>query len=104
MNPDKPIPGDKNQGEGNRSAARRYNENLREFMNGGAVEPAARDAEAYVERKPDEAARAEREAKRGPNPSQALADEMLGKVRTMTDRVRHGVEKIIGKLRARSRM
>jgi len=57
---------DPNQGEGDRIAARRYNRDLREFISEGRVEPAARQAELYVEAHPDEATRAERKAKHGP--------------------------------------
>lgn len=35
---------DKNQGEGNRDAARHYNEAAEKFVNSGKVEPAARDS------------------------------------------------------------
>jgi hypothetical protein len=61
MNPKQP-----NQGEGDRISARRYNRDLREFISEGRVEPAARDAELFVETHPDEAMRAERKAKHGP--------------------------------------
>ena len=57
---------DPNQGEGDRTSARRYNRDLREFISEGRVEPAARQAEHYVEAHPDEAMRAERKAKHGP--------------------------------------
>lgn len=36
---------DKNQGEGNREAARRYNEQTKEFVENADVEQHARDAE-----------------------------------------------------------
>jgi hypothetical protein len=55
-----------NQGEGDRVSARKYNEDLRSFVQSGKVDDAARRAEGYVSAHPDEAARAEREAKRGP--------------------------------------
>ncbi|MEO6771542.1 MAG: hypothetical protein ABI467_00785 [Kofleriaceae bacterium] len=55
-----------NQGEGDRVSARRYNHDLREFIAEGRVEPAALDAERFVEAHPDEAMRAERKAKHGP--------------------------------------
>ena len=39
----------KNQGEGNRDAARHYNENTREFVKSGKVEQAAQDAKKAFE-------------------------------------------------------
>ena len=57
---------DPNQGEGDRTSARRYNRDLRDFIAKGRVDPAARQAEQYVEAHPDEAMRAERKAKHGP--------------------------------------
>ena len=61
MNPKEP-----NQGEGDRISARRYNRDLREFISEGRVEPAAREAERFVQTHPDEAMRDERKAKHGP--------------------------------------
>lgn len=55
-----------NQGEGDHVSAERYNRDLREFIAEGRVEPAAREAERFVEAHPDEAMRAERKAKSGP--------------------------------------
>jgi hypothetical protein len=100
MNPEKPTERDANQGEGNRVAARRYNDQLHEFVAGGKVEPAARAAESYVEQRPEEAARAERKAKRGPHTHVTL-DEMVAKSRTVVERVRPLVDRAVGKLRAR---
>lgn len=47
---------DKNQGEGNREAARHYNEEAEKFAQSGRVEKAARDAKP--DPKAEEAARA----------------------------------------------
>lgn len=88
MKPDKPTQ-DENQGEGDRVSARRYDQNLREFIAHGKVEPSARQAEDYVERSPKDAARAERTAKRGPEPTRVSLDELMAKGRTMIDRVRN---------------
>jgi len=63
MKPEKPTEREANQGEGNRFAARNYNDQLREFVASGKVEPAARAAESYVEHRPEAAARAERKAR-----------------------------------------
>jgi hypothetical protein len=93
MKPEKPTQ-DENQGEGDRVSARRYNQDLREFIAGGKVEPAAREAEAYVERAPSDAARAERTAKRGPEPTRVSLEELMAKGRTMIDRVRNLANRI----------
>ena len=100
MKPDKPTQRDTNQGEGDRASARHYNEGLRDFVAGGKVEPAAKEAEAYVRQKPQEAARAERTARRGPHTGISL-DEMIAKSRTVVDRVRPIVDRAVDKLRAR---
>jgi hypothetical protein len=99
-------PRDKNQGEGDRRSARHYNEKLREFVDRGQVPPAAHDAKAYVERAPDDAARAERKAKRGPRAARGsrawpALGALVGKARTYADRARPIVVRAIGKLRAR---
>jgi len=101
MNPDKPTQPDANQGEGDRVSSRHYNEQAREFVERGKVEPAARSAEAYVEQEPGDAARAERAAKRGPHTSRVSIDELVAKGRTVVDRVRPIVDRAVGKLRAR---
>ena len=106
MKPQDPTKRDDNQGEGDRLSAREYNEQLREFMDHGKVAPAAHEAKAYVERNPEDAARAEREAKRGPASSQAsgvtgLVEDLAGKARAYAERARPIVARAIGKLRAR---
>jgi hypothetical protein len=98
MNPDKPISRDANQGEGDRVSARKYNQQVREFAESGNVEPAARSAEAYVESNPREAARAERDAKRGPGSARS---ELSAIGRGVVDRLRPIVDRAVGKLRAR---
>ncbi len=55
-----------NQGEGDRRSARRYNHDLREFITEGKVPEAAHRARDFVDAHPDQARRAEREARRGP--------------------------------------
>lgn len=86
MKPDKPTQ-DAHQGEGDRISARRYGRRVREFVAGGKVEPSARDAEAYVERLPDAAARAERKTRRGPRPTRVSFDELVAKGHTVLDRM-----------------
>jgi len=101
MHPDKPTPRDANQGEGDRVSARKYNQQVREFAQGGKVEPAARSAEAYVEEHPREAARAERIAQRGPLHAHGSADELKSVSGSVVARLRHSVDRALGKLRAR---
>jgi hypothetical protein len=106
MKPEDPTQRDSNQGEGDRRSAHHYNEKLREFVDRGQVAPAAHDAKAYVERAPDDAARAERKAKRGPAAARSAhlwptLDQLVGKARTYVDRARPIVVRALGKLRAR---
>jgi hypothetical protein len=83
---------DPNQGEGDRMSARRYDAHVEEFVAEGKVEPAAREAEDYVEREPKDAARAERTARRGPHGLlgrvEDIVEEVLGKGRSVLERVR----------------
>jgi hypothetical protein len=93
---------DPNQGEGDRVSARHYNRRVREFVAAGKVSGAARDAEKFVEREPDEAARAERAGKRGPaSGARATVDELVAKGRTVIDRVRPMVERVASRIRTR---
>jgi hypothetical protein len=101
MKPVNTPPRDANQGEGNKDAARHYNEQLRAFVEGGKVQPAARSAEAFVEQQPGEAQRAERKARRGPMATRVSLDELVARGRTAVDRVRPILERAVGKLRAR---
>ena len=101
MNPEKPTPHDPNQGEGDRGSARRYNQEVREFVAGGKVEPAGNEAETYVTQQPEDAARAERRAKRGPRSTRTSLDELVAQGRTVVDRVRPIVDRAVGRLRAR---
>jgi hypothetical protein len=101
MKPANPNPPDPNQGEGDRISARRYNEEVREFIAEGKVEPAAREAQAQVRFNPEEAARDERKAKRGPRPPWISFDELVARGRTVVDRVRPIVDRAVGRLRAR---
>ena len=100
MKPDKPGD-DENQGEGDRVAARRHERRIREFVAGGKVEPAApgaHDAEAYVERAPDDAARAGVRARRGPPPTRVSLDELVAKGHTVLDRVESLVRRVAGRV------
>ena len=84
---------DPNQGEGDRVSARRYDNHVRDFVADGKVEPAAGDARAYVEREPEDAAKAEAAGKRGPGAGTvdaviAKGHSLLGRVRPMVERLR----------------
>jgi hypothetical protein len=57
---------DKNQGEGDKISAQKYNKDLRSYIAEGKVDDAARRARDFVDTQPDLAAQAERKAKRGP--------------------------------------
>ena len=101
MKPDKPNQ-DGNQGEGDRRAARRYGRHVREFVAGGNVDPAAREAESYVERAPGDADRAEDEARRGPQPTKISLDELIAKGHTVLDRVQRLVRRVAGRFGRRA--
>lgn len=107
MKPEQPTwpgatPGrDPNQGEGDRASARHYNEQVEDFVAQDKVDASAREAERYVEAQPEDAARAERNARRGPQRTRVSLDELIAMGRTMIDRVRPYVERGVGKLRAR---
>jgi len=84
-----------NQGEGDRSSASRYDEHLREFVARGKVSRAADLARSYIARHPDDAARAERRARRGPHPAVDL-DALIAKGRTLIERIRRAVRRVRG--------
>lgn len=77
-----------NQGEGDKVSARKYNNDLRDFISSGKVENAANDAREYVEKDPEGAARAEAKAKRG---TVRPIDEIVAMGRSFVDRVKRGV-------------
>ena len=92
MKPEQPTPPgktdgrDPNQGEGDRVSARHYNEQLREFI---------------AQHRVASSARAERRARGGPRPTRVSLDELVAMGRTVADRVRPYVERVVGRLRAR---
>jgi len=79
---------DPNQGEGDRASARRYDDHVREFVDEGKVDSAASQARDYVEREPDDAAKAEAEARRGPMGRWASVDQIVAKGRSVFERLR----------------
>jgi hypothetical protein len=92
---------DPNQGEGDRISARRYDRNVRDFVAEGKVPDAANEAKTYVERDPDDAAKAEEKAKRGPLGTRVSIDDLVAKGQTVVERARPIISKVVGNLRAR---
>ena len=94
------------QGEGDRISARRYDSDVRKFVEEGKVSDAAHEAEDYVERDPEGAAAAEAAAKRGPRSGisasrRVSVDELVAKGHSLIDRVRPMVDRAVGSLKAR---
>ena len=94
---------DPNQGEGDRFSARRYDRNVRDFVAEGKVPDAAHEAKAYGERDPDDAAKGEAQAKRGPHGTRVSIDELVAKGHSVVERVRPMVSRMVGNLRDRFR-
>jgi hypothetical protein len=94
---------DPNQGEGDKVSARRYDRKVREFVAEGKVPDAANEARLFVERDPDDAAKAEEAARRGPKGSRRFAsvDQMVSKGQSVIDRVRPMVDRAVSSLRTR---
>jgi hypothetical protein len=91
---------DPNQGEGDRVSARRYGDNVREFVGEGKVGDAAGEAKRFVESEPTEAKAAEAAAKRGPGRGVSV-DELVAKGHSLIERVRPAVARAVGNLRKR---
>jgi hypothetical protein len=89
------------QGEGDRISARHYNREVSQFVADGKVDEAAREAARFVESEPEEAARAERAGRKGPHPTRVSVDELVAKSRTVVDRVRPVVKRVVGRVRSR---
>jgi hypothetical protein len=92
---------DRNQGEGDRTSARRYDRHVREYVDEGKVADAAKEAKSYVEREPEEARAAEAAAKRGPSGRVMSVDEMVAKGHSVLERMRPVVSRALGRLRTR---
>lgn len=93
---------DPNQGEGDRNSARRYDRNVREFVEEGKVAEAANDARQYVDDDPADAEAAEQAAKRGPSGSRGVSvDQLVAKGQSLIERVRPVVDRAVGNLRKR---
>jgi hypothetical protein len=67
----------------------------------GKVPDAANEAKTYVERDPDDAAKAEEKAKRGPIGTRVSIDDLVAKGQTVVERARPIISKVVGNLRAR---
>lgn len=86
---------DPNQGEGDRMSARRYDRHAREFVAEGKVPDAANEARLFVERDPDDAAKAEQAARRGPQGTRwASVEELIAKGHSVLDRVKPMVDRL----------
>jgi hypothetical protein len=93
---------DPNQGEGDRISARRYDKHVREFIGEGKVPDAADEARLFVEREPEDAAKAEAAGKHGPKATRwASVDELVTKGQSVVERVRPMVSRAVSRLRAR---
>ncbi|HEU4610821.1 MAG TPA: hypothetical protein VFS15_02045 [Kofleriaceae bacterium] len=93
---------DPNQGEGDRISARRYDNHVREFIGEGKVPDAAEEARLFVDREPEDAAKAEAAGKRGPKSTRwASVDEIVTKGQSVVERVRPIVHRAVTRVRAR---
>ena len=97
----KPTDHGENQGEGDRASARNYYRKVREFVSTGKVDKAAREAANYLERQPADAERAERAARKGPHHPVVSVDQLVAMGKTVVDRVRPVVERVVESLRSR---
>jgi hypothetical protein len=88
MNEDK-TNNTKNQGEGDRASARRYERDVKGYVARGKekVERAASSAKTYVEQHGDDARRAERQAARGPH-AWPTFDELVARGKQWIERMR----------------
>lgn len=82
---------DPNQGEGDRVSARRYNKNVKEFIDEGRVEQSANEAERFVEEHPFESAKDEMKARTEHGPG--LFDSLVGKGRAVVERIKRGLHR-----------
>ncbi len=91
-----------NPGEGDTVSARHYTRGAREFVAEGKVDEAARDAARFVEADPKEAQRAEEAARKGPHGrTRVSVDELVAKGRTVVDRVRPIVDRVVDRVRSK---
>jgi len=90
------------QGEGDRASARRYDSNVREFVDEGKVSSAADDAKNFVERDPEGASAAEAAAKHGPKSASSArrvsVDDLVAKGHSLMERVRPMVDRLKARL------
>ncbi|CAN5815288.1 hypothetical protein BH11MYX2_BH11MYX2_11040 [soil metagenome] len=99
MKPTKPT--SRNQGEGDRVAARHYNEQASEFVAQGRVDEAAKEAEAFVEADPQAAKSAEQKAKRGPHATKVSVDDLVNMGRSVVDRVKPYVDRAVSRIKSK---
>ena len=94
---------DRNEGEGNRTAARDYNDGLQSFLATTDIEPAAREAKQFVDSHPAEASAAERKASEGPAPIRRRIEELISEGRAIATRLIARGKKMIERARAKAR-
>ena len=94
---------DRNEGEGNRTAARDYNDGLQSFLATTDIEPAAREAKRFVDSHPAEASAAERKASEGPAPIRRRLEELISEVRAIATRLINRGKKITERARTKAR-
>ena len=81
---------DPNEGEGNRTDARRYDQDVRDFVATGKVAEAATDARAALDLDPTAAAEAEVVARRGPRLAGGTSIPRF----TLVERMRHAYDNL----------
>lgn len=75
-----------NQGEGNREAARHYNDAATKFVDDDQVDVAAKRAKEFVDESPVQAAAAEAAAKAGPHPVRKRVEELIAEGKAIVQR------------------
>ena len=91
--------GNKNEGEGNRTADHAYTQGLQSFIASDKVEPAAREAKTFVDENPTQAERDEMAGKAGPKPFIHRLEELATEGKAMFDRAVTRVKSVIEKRR-----
>ena len=90
-------PADKNQGEGNREAARHYNDAATKFADSDQVADAAKRAKELLDEQPVESAQAEADALAGPHPVKKRVEELILEGKAMVKGVTSKVSELLGK-------
>jgi hypothetical protein len=91
----------RNQGEGDKASARKYNANVRDFVASKKVDGAAKSAKDFLEANPAEAAHDEAVAKAGPHPVTKRIGELIDEGKAMVARAADRVRARLGRKTAR---